>query len=79
MFVQIVIFVELPGSWHPTKEILAQIIVSVIFVVFTVRLALYHPSCHCTQQLFVVLVSIVLFVIFALKLAPYHPSSRYTQ
>ena len=70
MFIQIVIFIELPGSWHPTKEILAQITVSVIFIVFAVRLAPYHPSCHCTQRLFVILVKIVLFIIFALKLAP---------
>ena len=67
MFVQIFIFVELAGSCRPTKEILAQIIVSVIFVVFAVRLVPGDPSCHCAQlRLFVILVKMVPFVICTL-------------
>ena len=64
MFVQIFIFVEVAGSCHPTKEILAQIIVSVIFVVFAVP---YDPSCRCAQlRLFVILVKMVPFVLCTL-------------
>ena len=44
MFVQIVIFFELPGSYHPTKQIfviLAQIVVFVVF--FSFSLYNIHP------------------------------------
>ena len=79
MFIQITIFVELPGSYHPTKQIfviLAQIIVFIIFVVFAVKLAPYHPSCCYSQRFFAIFFKIVVFVIFAVNLAPYHPSSQ---
>ena len=75
-FVQIVTFVELPGSCHPTKQILIQIIVFVIFILFAVKLPPYYSSCHCTRQFFVIFVKIVLFDVFAVKLTPYHPSSH---
>lgn len=67
MFVQIFIFVELAGSCRSTKEILAQIIVSVVYVGFAVRLVTCDPSCHCAQlRLFVILVKMVPFVLCTL-------------
>ena len=78
MFVEIVTFVELPGSCHPTNQILTQIVVFVIFILFAIKLAPYYPSCHCTRPFLVIFVKIVLFDVFAVKFAPCHPSSHFT-
>ena len=77
-FVQIVTFVELPGSCHPTKQILTQIVVFVIFILFAVKLPPYYRSCDCTRPFFVIFAKIVLFDVFAVKLAPYNLSSHFT-
>ena len=75
---KIVTFAELPGSCHPTNQILTQIVVFVIFILFAVKLAPYYPSCHCTRPFLVIFVKIVLLDVFAVKFAPCHPSSHFT-
>ena len=77
MFIQIVISIDLPGSCHPTKQIVARMVVLVIFILFAVKLAPYYPSCHCTQRFFVIFVKIIVFDVFAVKLASYHLSSDF--
>ena len=67
MFIKIVTFVALPGSCHPTKQILTQIVVFVIFIHFAVKLPPYYPSCHCTRPFFVIFIKIALFDVSAVK------------
>ena len=78
MFVEIVTFVELPGSCHPTNQILTQIVVFIIFILFAAKLAPYYPSRHCTRPFLVIFVKIVLFDVFAVTFGPCHPSSHFT-